>query len=109
MWKGNVSEKGTVIDLLEPYTKYKMLIVVYYSVGGTKNSPRLVDGIGRIVIQDFNISDADGGAARFFETALDVVNESQFSIRHNHTYLPESNTGISNSNNIEYREIVGVY
>ncbi|WP_268222245.1 BppU family phage baseplate upper protein [Staphylococcus ureilyticus] len=109
LWKGNVSEKGTVIDLLEPYTNYKLLIVVYYSVGGTKNSPRLVDGIGRIVIQDFNISDADGGAARFFETALDVVNESQFSIRHNHTYLPESNTGISNSNNIEYREIVGVY
>lgn len=109
LWKGNVSEKGTVIDLLEPYTNYKLLIVVYYSVGGTKNSPRLVDGIGRIVIQDFNISDADGGAARFFETALDVVNESQFSIRHNHAYLPESNTGISNSNNIEYREIVGVY
>ena len=109
LWKGNVSEKGTVIDLLEPYTNYKMLIIVYYSVGGTKNSPRLVDGIGRIVIQDFNISDADGGTARFFETALDVVNESQFSIRHNHTYLPESNTGISNSNAIEYREIVGVY
>ncbi|WP_426462571.1 BppU family phage baseplate upper protein [Staphylococcus equorum] len=109
LWKGNVSAKDTVIDLLEPYTNYKMLIVVYYSVGGTKNSPRLVDGIGRIVIQDFNISDADGGAARFFETALDVVNESQFSVRHNHTYLPESNTGISNSNNIEYREIVGVY
>lgn len=109
LWKGNVSEKGTVIDLLEPYTNYKMLIIVYYSVGGTKNSIRLVQGMGRIVIQDFNLSDSDGGAARFFETALDVVNESQFSIRHNHTYLPESNTGISNSNNVEYREIVGVY
>ncbi|WP_268222244.1 BppU family phage baseplate upper protein [Staphylococcus ureilyticus] len=109
LWKGNVSEKGTVIDLLEPYTNYKMLIVVYYSVGGTKNSIRLVPGMGRIVIQDFNLSDADGGAARFFETALDVVSDTQFSVRHNHTYLPESNTGISNSNNIEYREIVGVY
>lgn len=109
LWKGNVSGKGTVIDLLEPYTNYKMLIIVYYSVGGTKNAPRLIEGMGRIVIQDFNLSDSDGGAARFFETALDVVNETQFSVRHNHTYLPESNTGISDSNSIEYREIVGVY
>ena len=108
LWKGNVSEKGTVIDLLEPYTEYKMLVVVYYSVGGTKNTSRFTEGLGRIVVQDFNLSDADGGAARFFETALDVVNTSQFRVRHNHTYLPESNTGISNSNAIEYREIVGV-
>ena len=108
LWKGNASEKGTVIDLLEPYTEYKMLVVVYYSVGGTKNASRFTNGLGRICIQDFNISDDDGGAARFFETALDVVNTSQFRVRHNHTYLPESNTGISNSNAIEYREIVGV-
>ena len=108
LWKGNVSEKGTVIDLLEPYTEYKMLVVVYYSVGGTKNTSRFTEGLGRIVVQDFNLSDADGGAARFFETALDIVNTSQFRVRHNHTYLPESNTGISNSNAIEYREIVGV-
>ena len=108
LWKGNASEKGTVIDLLEPYTEYKMLVVVYYSVGGTKNTSRFTEGLGRIVVQDFNLSDADGGAARFFETALDIVNTSQFRVRHNHTYLPESNTGISNSNAIEYREIVGV-
>src|SRR5699024_4295240 len=108
LWKGNASEKGTVIDLLEPYTEYKMLVVVYYSVGGTKNTSRFTEGLGRIAVQDFNLSDADGGTARFFETALDIVNTSQFRIRHNHTYLPESNTGISNSNAIEYREIVGV-
>ena len=108
LWKGNASEKGTVIDLLEPYTEYKMLVVVYYSVGGTKNASRFTNGLGRIYIQDFNLSDDDGGAARFFETALDVENDKQFRIRHNHTYLPESNTGISNSNAIEYREIVGV-
>ena len=108
LWKGNASEKGTVIDLLEPYTEYKMLVVVYYSVGGTKNTSRFTEGLGRIVVQDFNLSDADGGAARFFETALDIVNTSQFRVRHNHTYLPDSNTGISNSNAIEYREIVGV-
>ncbi|WP_239745190.1 BppU family phage baseplate upper protein [Mammaliicoccus sp. F-M27] len=109
LWKGNVSEKGTVIDLLEPYTNYKMLYVVYYSIGGTKNTSRFVEGMERIVIQDFNLSDADGGASRFFETALDVINTTQLSVRHNHTYLPETNTGISNSNAIEYREIVGVY
>ena len=108
LWKGNASEKGTVIDLLEPYTEYKMLVVVYYSVGGTKNTSRFTEGLGRIVVQDFNLSDADGGAAKFFETALDIVNTSQFRVRHNHTYLPGSNTGISNSNAIEYREIVGV-
>lgn len=108
LWKGNVSEKGTVIDLLEPYTNYKIIYIVYYSVGGTKNTSRFTSGLGRIVVQDFNLSDADGGAARFFEGALDVVNATQFSVRHNHTYLPETNTGISNSNSIEFREIVGV-
>lgn len=108
LWKGNASGKGTTIDLEEKYTDYKMIIVVYYSVGGTKNASRFTNGLGRIVIQDFNLSDDDGGAARFFETALDVENNKQFKIRHNHTYLPESNTGISNSDAIEYREIVGV-
>lgn len=108
LWKGNVSEKDTVIDLLEPYTNYKIIYIVYYSVGGTKNTSRFTSGLGRIVVQDFNLSDADGGAARFFEGALDVVNATQFSVRHNHTYLPETNTGISNSNSIEFREIVGV-
>lgn len=108
LWKGNVSEKGTVIDLLEPYTNYKIIYIVYYSVGGTKNTSRFTEGLGRIVVQDFNLSDADGGAARFFEGALNVVNATQFSVRHNHTYLPETNTGISNSNSIEFREIVGV-
>ena len=108
LWKGNASEKGTTIDLEEKYTDYKMIFIVYYSVGGTKNASRFTNGLGRIYIQDFNLSDDDGGAARFFETALDVENDKQFRIRHNHTYLPESNTGISNSNAIEYREIVGV-
>ena len=108
LWKGNASEKGTVIDLEEKYTDYKMIFIVYYSVGGTKNASSFTNGLGRIYIQDFNLSDDDGGAARFFETALDVENDKQFRIRHNHTYLPESNTGISNSNAIEYREIVGV-
>ena len=108
LWKGNASEKGTVIDLEEKYTDYKMIFIVYYSVGGTKNASRFTNRLDRIYIQDLNLSDDDGGAARFFETALDVENDKQFRIRHNHTYLPESNTGISNSNAIEYREIVGV-
>src|SRR5699024_1105404 len=108
LWKGNASEKGTTIDLEEKYTDYKMIFIVYYSVGGTKNASMFTNGLVKIYIQDFNLSDDDGGAARFFETALDVKNDKQFRIRHNHTYLPESNTGISNSNAIEYREIVGV-
>ena len=108
LWKGNASEKGTVINLEEKYTDYKMIFIVYYSVGGTKNASRFTNGLGRIYIQDFNLDDDNGSLARFFETALDVENDKQFRIRHNHTYLPESNTGISNSNAIEYREIVGV-
>lgn len=108
LWKGNASEKGTTIDLEEKYTDYKMIFIVYYSVGGTKNASRFTNELGRIYIQDFNLDDDNGSLARFFESALDVENDKQFKIRHNHTYLPESNTGISNSNAIEYREIVGV-
>ncbi|WP_309306582.1 BppU family phage baseplate upper protein [Staphylococcus rostri] len=109
LWKGSVKEQEGVINLSEAFDNYKMLVVVYATVGGIKNLTRLVPNLKTIVIHDFNLADSDAGMARFFESALDVVNTTQLKMRYNNTYLPEANSGTLNSKAIEIREIVGVY
>ncbi|MCS4487185.1 phage baseplate upper protein [Staphylococcus americanisciuri] len=109
LWEGAAKEKDTVIDLSESYEAYKMLIFVYNTVGGVKNTFKLVKNLKSIVIHDFNLSDTDAGTARFFEATLEAVGTTQFKIRNNNTYSAESNKGMLNSNAIEIREIVGVY
>lgn len=109
LWQGVAKEKDAVLNLLESYEDYKMLIVTYYTVGGIKNIVRLTPNLKAIMIHDFNLADSDAGLARFFEATIDVVSSTQFRIRNNNTYLPESNSGTLNSKAIEIREIVGVY
>ena len=109
LWSGNASEKDTTMTLTESYKNYTILIFEYFTQAGIKSYTTLIPTTTTIIpIQDFNLSNSDGGAARFYETGIYMRTNTEFTITHNHTFVPETNTGISNSNPIEIRKIVGV-
>ena len=97
------------MTLTESYKNYTILIFEYFTQAGIKSYTTLIPTTTTIIpIQDFNLSNSDGGAARFYETGIYMRTNTEFTITHNHTFVPETNTGISNSNPIEIRKIVGV-
>lgn len=109
LWSGNASEKDTIMSLTESYKNFNFLVFEYFTQAGIKTYQAIIPTTTAIIpIQDFNLSNSDGGAARFYETGIYMRNATEFSITHNHTYVPETNTGVSNSNPIEIRKIVGV-
>ena len=109
LWSGSASEKDTTMTLTESYKNYTILIFEYFTQAGIKSYTTLIPTTTTIIpIQDFNLSNSDGGAARFYETGIYMRTNTEFTITHNHTFVPETNTGISNSNPIEIRKIVGV-
>lgn len=109
LWSGNASEKDTTMTLTESYKNYTILIFEYFTQAGIKSYTTLIPTTTTIIpIQDFNLSNSDGGAARFYETGIYMRTNTEFTITHNHTFVPETNTGISNSNPIGIRKIVGV-
>ena len=108
LWKGSVVERGALIKINDSYKNYKMLIVIYNVVGHTKNTDILTEDLSGIAIHDFNLSDSDGSGARLFESVLTLENDKQFKVKHNNSYVVSSDTGNSDANVIEYREIVGV-
>lgn len=109
LWSGNASEKDTIITLTDSYKDFTFLIFEYFTQAGIKSYPTMIPTTTTIIpIQDFNLSNSDGGAARFYEAGIYMRNATEFTITHNHTYVPETNTGVSNSNPIEIRKIVGV-
>ncbi|MDT0754028.1 BppU family phage baseplate upper protein [Mammaliicoccus sciuri] len=109
LWSGNASAKDTTMTLTESYKNYTILIFEYFTQAGIKSYPTLIPTTTTIIpIQDFNLSNSDGGAARFYEAGIYMRTNTEFTITHNHTFVPETNTGISNSNPIEIRKIVGV-
>ncbi|WP_353423678.1 BppU family phage baseplate upper protein [Staphylococcus xylosus] len=109
LWSGNASEKDTIMSLTESYKNFNFLVFEYFTQAGIKTYQTIIPTTTTIIpIQDFNLSNSDGGAARFYEAGIYMRNATEFSITHNHTYVPETNTGISNSNPIEIRKIVGV-
>lgn len=109
LWSGNASEKDTIITLTDSYKDFTFLIFEYLTQAGIKSYPTMIPTTTTIIpIQDFNLSNSDGGAARFYEAGIYMRNATEFTITHNHTYVPETNTGVSNSNPIEIRKIVGV-
>ena len=109
LWSGNASEKDTIITLTDSYKDFTFLIFEYLTQAGIKSYPTMIPTTTTIIpIQDFNLSNSDGGAARFYEAGIYMRNATEFTITHNHTYVPETNTGVPNSNPIEIRKIVGV-
>lgn len=109
LWSGNASEKDTIMSLTESYKNFNFLVFEYFTQAGIKTYQTIIPTTTTIIpIQDFNLSNSDGGAARFYESGIYMRNATEFSITHNHAYVPETNTGISNSNPIEIRKIVGV-
>lgn len=109
LWSGNASEKGTVLSLTDSYKNYSSILIGYVTLAGHKTYESLIFGTTPIFpIQDFNLGNADGGAARFYESGLRAYTNTEFTITHNHTYIPESNTGVANSNPVEFIMIVGV-
>ena len=109
MWSGNASEKGTVLSLTDSYKNYSSILIGYVTLAGHKTYESLIFSTTSIFpIQDFNLGNADGGAARFYESGLRANTNTEFTITHNHTYIPESNTGAANSNPVEFIMIVGV-
>ena len=109
LWSGNASEKDTTMTLTESYKNYTILIFEYFTQAGIKSYTTLIPTTTTIIpIQDFNLSNSDGGAARFYETGIYMRTNTEFTITHNHTFVPETNTSISNSNPIGIRKIVGV-
>lgn len=109
LWSGNASAKDTTMTLTESYKNYTILIFEYFTQAGIKSYLTLIPTTTTIIpIQDFNLSNSDGGAARFYEAGIYMRTNTEFTITHNHTFVPETNTGISNSNPVEIRKIVGV-
>lgn len=109
LWSGNASEKGTVLSLTDSYKNYSSILIGYVTLAGHKTYESLIFSTTSIFpIQDFNLGNADGGAARFYESGLRANTNTEFTITHNHTYIPESNTGAANSNPVEFIMIVGV-
>lgn len=109
LWSGNASEKGTVLSLTDSYKNYSSILIGYVTLAGHKTYESLIFSTTSIFpIQDFNLGNADGSAARFYESGLRANTNTEFTITHNHTYIPESNTGVSNSNPVEFIMIVGV-
>lgn len=109
LWSGNASAKDTTMTLTESYENCTILIFEYFTQAGIKSYTTLIPTTTTIIpIQDFNLSNSDGGAARFYEAGIYMRTNTEFTITHNHTFVPETNTGISNSNPIEIRKIVGV-
>ncbi|MCD8770776.1 BppU family phage baseplate upper protein [Mammaliicoccus sciuri] len=109
LWSGNASEKGTVLSLTDSYKNYSSILIGYVTLAGHKTYESLIFSTTSVFpIQDFNLGNADGGAARFYESGLRAYTNTEFTITHNHTYIPESNTGAANSNPVEFIMIVGV-
>ncbi|MCJ0907692.1 phage baseplate upper protein [Mammaliicoccus sciuri] len=109
LWSGNASEEGTVLSLTDSYKNYSSILIGYVTLAGHKTYESLIFSTTSVFpIQDFNLGNADGGAARFYESGLRAYTNTEFTITHNHTYIPESNTGAANSNPVEFIMIVGV-
>ncbi|MGW7927601.1 BppU family phage baseplate upper protein [Staphylococcus xylosus] len=109
LWSGNASAKDTTMTLTESYKNFKFLVFEYFTQAGIKTYPTIIPTTTTVItIQDFNLSNSDGGVARFYEAGVYMKTDTEFTITHNHTYIPETNTGVSNSNPVEIRRIVGV-
>lgn len=108
LWKGSANNKGTTLNLSEEIKNFQFLVLISSSVGGTKNEWRYIDNVGWMVIQDFNLADVDGSSARMSECVIDVIDDLQLKIRHNHSFIPGTNTALIDANTISLKEIVGV-
>ncbi|WP_239719636.1 BppU family phage baseplate upper protein [Mammaliicoccus sp. G-M31] len=109
LWSGNASEKGTVLSLTDSYKNYSNILIGYVTLAGHKTYDSLIFSTTSIFpIQDFNLGNADGGTARFYESGLRANSNTELVITHNHTYVPETNSGTANSNAVEFITIVGV-
>lgn len=109
LWSGNASEKGTVLSLTDSYKNYSNILIGYVTLAGHKTYDSLIFTTTSIFpIQDFNLGNADGGTARFYESGLKANSNTELVITHNHTYVPETNSGTANSNAVEFITIVGV-
>lgn len=108
LWEGSVKEKGLVLNTSKPLDDYRILLLTYGNVGGEKTIIKYPQELKEIIIQDFNLSDVDGGGARLFECVLTVNDSMKCTVKHNHSYLISADTPQPNSNNIEIIKIVGV-
>src|SRR5699024_9850766 len=90
LWFGNASAKDTTLTLTESYKNYTILIFEYFTQAGIKSYTTLIPTTTTVIpIQDFNLSNSDGGAARFYEADIYMRTNTEFTITHNHTFVPE--------------------
>ncbi|MBE9409807.1 BppU family phage baseplate upper protein [Staphylococcus epidermidis] len=107
LWSGNANTPKTILELKENYKDFEEIVVKYNFVGGEKTC-KFYKPQNSLAIHDFNLSDADGGSARFYEMGATFNDEKHLTISHNNSYLPESNKGVKDANVLSIIEIVGV-